>query len=335
MFVVFDSNIWLSELGLRSGAGAATRFFLNHHGARLAIPEVVRLEVRHHLQNTLTEHIETIRDSYRQLLTAFGKLREIVLPTDAEVQSKVEELFALVEVENVDVPFALESARSSFLKILDRLPPSDKAEQFKDGVLWADCLSLLLSDSVVLVTSDKAFYQDRLYANGLARNLQTEADDLPHRLQILPTLSALLKTLRTTVTLKEDSLAESFLAESRQSVYGILARNGFDLGLRESLTYSLFATENPHVLFMEFSMRYRCSDARGEGRTDAVVTVKGDGSFRPATGRFTDLRNFGEHLSYRTAEGEEEKRNVVALFGNIVLGHREISHVTRYKLEEL
>ena len=81
-------------------------------------------------------------------------------------------------------------------------------------------------------------------------------------------------------------------------------------------------------------MRYVCSDARGEGRTDAVLTLKGDGTFSPATGRFTDLRNFGEHLSYRTAEGEEEKRNVVVLAGTIVVGHREISHVTRYKLEE-
>jgi hypothetical protein len=64
MIVVFDSNVWLSELGLRSGAAAAAKFFLNRNGARLAIPEVVRLEVQHNLQARLTEHIENIQTNY-------------------------------------------------------------------------------------------------------------------------------------------------------------------------------------------------------------------------------------------------------------------------------
>jgi predicted nucleic acid-binding protein len=88
MIVVFDSNVWLAELGLRSGAAAAAKFFLNHNGARLALPEVVRLEVQNNLQARLTEHIENIQNNYRQLLTAFGKLREVVLPTSADVQRK-------------------------------------------------------------------------------------------------------------------------------------------------------------------------------------------------------------------------------------------------------
>ena len=334
MIAVFDSNVWLSELGLRSGAGAATKFFLNHHRARLAIPEVVRLEVEHNLRNRLTERIGSIRTNYSQLLTAFGTLKEIVLPTEADVEAKIRELFASLEVEKFEVPFCLDSARSSFLKTIDKLPPSDRAQEFKDGVIWSDCLTLLSSDAVVLVTSDKAFYQDRQYEKGLAENLRTEASAMKNQLQIFPALTALLQTLRTEVTLNDDNLAHAFLAAHAASVYGTLARHGFELGPRQSLDYTLFATESPNILFLEFSMAYVCSDIRGEGRTSAILRLKGDGSYDLRNGGFVDLRNFGEHLSYRMPDGtEQENRNIVMFAAGLVLGHKDVSNVVRYKLD--
>lgn len=335
MIVVFDSNVWLSELGLRSKAAAAAKFFLNQSGARLAVPEVVRLEVQHNLQARLTKHIEDIQLNYRQLLTAFGKLREVVLPTGDDVQAKIQELFDSIEVAKLDIPFSIESARSSFLKTIDKSPPSDRTQEFKDGVLWADCLALLSSEPVVLVTSDKAFYEDRQYDKGLAQNLQAEASQLSHPLQLLPTLNALLQTLRSPVTLDEDSLAQTFLTQHHESVYSTLSRHGFELGYRQSLTYTLFATENPNALFLEFSMAYPCTDISGEGRTDAVLSLKGDGSYTPTTGTFADLRNFGEHLKYRMPDGSDrENRNHVIFAGGLVLGHKEVSSIVRYKLDD-
>lgn len=335
MIVVFDSNVWLSELGLRSGAAAAAKFFLNQSGARLAVPEVVRLEVQHNLKARLTEHIENIQSNYRQLLTAFGKLREVVLPNSADVQVKIQELFDSIEVAKLDIPFSIESARSSFLKTVDKSPPSDRTQEFKDGVLWADCLALLSSEPVVLVTSDKAFYQERQYDKGLAQNLHAEASQLSHPLQLLPTLSALLQTLRAPVTLDEDSLAQAFLTQHSESVYGTLSRHGFELGDRQSLTYTLFATENQNALFLEFSMTYFCTDIHGEGRTDAVLSLKGDGSYMPTNGSFVDLRNFGEHLKFRMPDGSDrENRNHVIFAGGLVLGHREVSSIVRYKLDD-
>jgi len=335
MIVVFDSNVWLSELGLRSTAGAVARFFLNHRGARLAIPEVVKLEVQHNLRALLTAHIDGIRTRHRHLLTAFGKLPEIVLPSDEDVQAKVEEVFASVGVPKMEVPLTLESARSSFLKTIDKLPPSDRDQQFKDGVLWAGCLEMLGSDSVALVTSDKAFYQDRQYEKGLARNLRDEASHRPNQIELHSALSSLLKTLRTTVTLDENGLAEAFLTQYRESVNGTLARHGFDLGLRQALTYTLYATEDPGVLFLDFSMEFECTEVRAEGRMDATLRLKGDGSYRPTSGQFTELRNFGDHLSYRMPDGTERViKNAVMYAAGLVLGHREISNIVRYNLSD-
>jgi hypothetical protein len=44
LYIVFDTNIWISELGLNSAKGAATRFFVKKRGATVVVPEVVKLE---------------------------------------------------------------------------------------------------------------------------------------------------------------------------------------------------------------------------------------------------------------------------------------------------
>lgn len=79
----------------------------------------------------------------RQLLTAFGRLKDVVLPTEDEIVEKVAELFAGFDEAIFDVPLSLKSARSSFLKTIDKVPPSDREQQFKDGVLLADCVGLI------------------------------------------------------------------------------------------------------------------------------------------------------------------------------------------------
>jgi predicted nucleic acid-binding protein len=55
MIIVIDTNIWLAELGLNSHAGTALRFFMRQQKARLAVPEVVRLEVQRHIRADLHE----------------------------------------------------------------------------------------------------------------------------------------------------------------------------------------------------------------------------------------------------------------------------------------
>lgn len=333
MIVVLDSNVWLSELGLRSGAAAAVRFFLNQSSAQIAVPEVVQLEVRYNLTKRLSTHAKEIRDNYRQLLTAFGKLREIVLPTEEDIQAKVEELFSSLGVQQQQIPFSLESARSALFKTIQKESPCDKTQEFKDAVIWADCVALLATDEVVLVTNDKAFYKDRAYEKGLAPNLLDEMKHLPNQLRILSSLSDLLGVIQARVPLDEDQLQTAVLDAFGESINGTLARTGFSLDARKNVTYKLFATENPIELFLEFSITISCSDARGEGRTNAFLNLKGDGLYSPTNRTFSALRNFGEHLAYVNADGTpQETRNNYLYASGIVIGHREVTHEIRHAL---
>jgi hypothetical protein len=283
----------------------------------------------------LLDHIKTIEDSYRQLLGTFGRLREVVLPSTEEVQRKIQELFESIDVPKIEIPFSEKSARSSFLKTINKTPPSDKTQEFKDGVLWADCLALLVSADVTLVTSDKAFYRDRKYENGLAANLAAEAAEHPNRIQIVPTLSAFMETLSTIVTLDDDLLASAVVSSYATSINDIISRNGFALGPRIRSSSQLFATENSTELFLEYSISYACIDLRGEGRRDAELLLTGDCMYSVATESFSVMRSTGESLKYRMPDGsEKENRNVYAFGANLVFGHREVTSQVRYKLDD-
>lgn len=175
MVIVFDTNIWISELGLNSQIGSAVRFFIKQKKAKIVVPHVVRLETEAHLRNDLKKYVCEMNNNYMRLLAYFGKLKEIILPDDNDIERKVQEIFSSLGVDIIDFPFTLESAENSLLKTIHKLPPSgENNQQFKDGVIWADCMKLLEEDDVYLISGDKGFYDKRDYKNGLAINLKEE-----------------------------------------------------------------------------------------------------------------------------------------------------------------
>jgi hypothetical protein len=115
MIVVFDTNIWKSELYLQSPSGAAVRFFLREQKARVGLPEVVRLEVEEHLRGDIKSVIDKLRTQHSRLLRLFGQLRELSLPAEDAIDAIIEKVFGELGVEVVEVPFSLPSARSSWL----------------------------------------------------------------------------------------------------------------------------------------------------------------------------------------------------------------------------
>jgi hypothetical protein len=163
MIIVFDTNIWIKELGLQSNAGAAVRFFISQKQAKVALPEVIKLELESNLCEQINECITNIKENHNKLLKLFGKLKKIVLPTKEEIDAKISDIIGLSGIPVIHIPFSFESAQSSFIKIINKLPPNwPKDQQFKDGVIWADCVRLLDDDDVVLVSNDGGFYNERI-----------------------------------------------------------------------------------------------------------------------------------------------------------------------------
>lgn len=334
MIIVFDTNIWLQNLYLQAPAGAAARFFILKNNAQVALPEVIRLEVEHHLRNDMRSFSDRIKDNHKRLLALFGKLKELVLPTDSEINEKVSQAFTVLGLKFIEVPFSFESARDSFLRTIRKLPPSEKSQQFKDGVLWADCLSLLQRGDVVLVTEDKAFYEGNEHSNGISRILENECKAFSHRLTLLPRLIDLLEEIRTDVALDHDALTSAFFTKVGPDIEGLLQRLGFQLGKRLRLSSELFVTEKPQRLFLEFSIEFQVIDVSGEGRGDGLLKTRGDGLYNAAEGKFINLDELGTELHFQDRDGVSQRRaNVIMRVQGITIGHADVAHSIRHKLE--
>lgn len=334
MIVVLDTNIWLKELALNSGAGSALRFFLKHRSARLAIPEVVRLEVQNNLRAAIDEAIESVGRGNRQLLALFGSMKEIVLPKQPEIDSLISDVFGRLGVEVLDVPFSLDSARSSFLKTVQKVPPSDKTQEFKDGVLWANCLELLDQDDVLLASQDKAFCLNRELGKGLAENLLAEASEKPNKLTLVHSVADVLKHVEIGIRLDEHWLSSAIQQRAHAtSVGGLLSRAGAEVSGDKQIRYELFATENPDILYMKYAIEIPCTDVASGDRANMRLVLAGSGTLRLHVPDLVDMQVEEEGLYFRNPDGTPgQLRNVYASALG-VLGHRTISHSVRHQLK--
>ena len=128
MFILFDANVWISQVGLRSQNGAAVRFFALQHNATIAIPEIVQMEV----EEILTKHMlglrRKIEDSHRQLLPLFGQLQKLHLPSEEDIRKAVANIIPDFDVPTRHIPLNLDAVRSSILKLMRETPPSKRKE---------------------------------------------------------------------------------------------------------------------------------------------------------------------------------------------------------------
>lgn len=330
LVVVLDSNIWMQERMLRHSVGSAVRFFLRRSNARLVVPEVVRLEVELNLEQELMALVSELREGHKHLLSLVGQLKEQVLPSDEELRQIALDAFGNAEIEVVDIPFSLKSARYSFEKCIRSEPPSGpKNQQFKDGVIWADCLALAMESPVIFVTQDKGFYKDREYRKGLAENLAIEAKNVTHEVSVVHELGAILERIREPVEIDYPSLHQLYYPMIKERVERLVGSEGYTLGDLLTGKHSVFATNDPNAGHVEFFLRYQCIHPT---QPEGLLAAEGECVLDSATGKLSDFRSRGEEFLFVNSEGEQQKRNIVIGAASIVLGHRMVKHSVRASL---
>ena len=334
MLVVLDTNIWMQNLYLRSPTGTAVRFFLSQSDTRLALPEVVRLEVQENLRRDLQSFINKIKDSHTRLLAIFGELKEVVLPTAEQISEKVSNIFSELGIDLVEQPFCLESARHSFMQTIRKSPPSDRGQQFKDGVLWADCLALLKEDDVTLVSDDKAFYEGHDHSKGLSQSLASECSISSSKLTLLKSLTDVLNDLKRDIVVDKEVLARSYMngAEGR-SAAEMVSRNGFKVSEFSEADVALFATERIHQLAVEYEIKFSCVDTTDLSRENATLRIKGDGYYNPSDRKFDNLSPLETEIVFRDEHGVLQQRaGAYIRAGSMTIGHANVNYSVRHAL---
>jgi hypothetical protein len=333
MIIVLDTNVWLKELALNTTAGAALRFFIKQRNALLAIPEVVQLEVQEHLRQDIETAKENIKKDYRQLLALFGTMHEIVLPTQDQVDTLILSIFDGLNVETISIPFTFQNAHASFLKTIMKVPPSDKSQEFKDGVLWENCLELLERDEVLLATNDKAFFQGRDSTKGLAKNLQQEAALKRYPITIVQSLADILSKVKQPVELDKQRLASEILFMHEKNYVGMLQRAECEISGRETIEYELFITGNPNELYMKYIATVPCEEKSSNARTGIKLILSGTGTIDPASSALLAVNITNEEVQFKNTDGTSGQIRNSYLSGSAHLGHRIITHTVMQPLD--
>ena len=282
------------------------------------------------LQNLKT----SINDSHKKLLTVFGKLKEVVLPSDEEIKNKACDILNSLDVPMEDIPFSLDAARSSFLKIIDKKPPSKHNQQFKDGVIWANCLELLNDSDVYLVSKDTDFYKDNNIDKGLAANLWEETKQYPNKFTLRSSLKELLDDIRVDVDVNNNDLIEAIFQKLGNEINRILDEAKLSLGEPNTITKNLFLTENASQLYNEFDISFECIDLTEQGRTDALLRLEGSGSYDTEKDEYRNVSLTNVLLKYFDTEGQQQTSGYVSGSATLTGGHKTIEHTLRRPISD-
>jgi hypothetical protein len=334
MYIVIDSNIWIRELGLNSNASAAVKFFIKKNNHIIVVPEVVRLEVETNLEREIKGFIDNIKKDYNKLLVIFKNLPEIVLPDESAIKEIARSVFKSLHLEIEEIPFSFESAKSSFLKTIYKNPPSDKSQQFKDGVIWEDCVGLHKKDSVIFITSDKAFYLNHDYNKGLAENLKLELIESSNEFKLLPSLDNLLENIKSNIDVDINNLSKKYIANRLDGKNSILSMNGLcgESLILTSNSIKIFATEMPNELFISYKLYYSFDQTNELETNDIFLEIKGQCKYLIHTQNFIEFSDEYSKLYSKKDLNEDIIDHYVYIRAEFFEGHRTIKNIVRQEI---
>ena len=335
VFILFDSEAWISQDGLRSRRGAAIRFFARQRNATIAIPEVVQLEVEEILTRHMINSKKNIEEGHRRLLSLLGELDKLVLPADDEIRSAVTNIIPDLDVPVRKIPLSLQACRSSMTKLMRGIPPSsEKKEQFRDGVIWAHCIELLSEGDVYLVSADSDFREKSSQGAGLAAALieeMKEASD-KHRIILKRTLEDLLDEMKEPFYICKQKVFED-VCESRSSeIENLLDSHGFVAGDNVDGSLKFFATERADMVYFSFDLSRNCYDSTDGQRDECILKISGTGFANPQTEDISELQVSNVLLRYPDWKSGDPSRGAVYL--SAAFGSGPSQHRLRIPLDE-
>ena len=334
MFILFDTNVWISQLGLQSKYGAAVRHFARRQNAVVVIPEIVKLEVEEKLTERLLQLKKQIEHNHNQLLPLLGKLQSIRLPSEEEIRKTVANIIPDFDVPTLEISFNVDVARSSMMKLLRKIPPSKSTEQFRDGVIWAHCLELLKEGKVYLVSEDKDFYENRDYTKGLATELTQEMQQCSksNKVKLRQNLTALLQDISMPIYINNGELFESVRKQESETIEELLTSHGFELWGQVIGQADYFATEEADNVYFTFKFTHPCQDNTGAGRRQGELIFAGFGFLDPKTKKTNEVQLSNILLEYPDWEAGGPARG--AVFVSMHMNAPKI-HRIRFPLDPL
>src|SRR5712691_8402588 len=140
--VVIDTNIWRSDLLLKTPVGTALVYTLARQSGFIGLPEVVKKELPKQIVEEGLNAAEKLKN-LSQIITTLTDLPFFSsLPTERDLEQIVDARIAELAPILLPVPFTLEHAQAALDMVNAKLPPYAKSQQFKDSAIWQAVLTL-------------------------------------------------------------------------------------------------------------------------------------------------------------------------------------------------
>ena len=334
MFVVLDTNVWIKEAMLRSGMGSVAKLYINSINATIALPEVIELETKNHLKDKISSAIKIAKDEHLYLLTLFGSLDELYLPDSDRADNLVDSVFKQIGVKLLKIPFKKKDAYNSFIRTIYYTPPSGKQhQQFKDCLIWENCLNLLEKSNVVLISNDDVFYKTK-GSNELNLALAKEIEGKSNDLQIFRKLEDYIPDNTQPLNITNKDLEDICLSGDNSFSDSILSSNGFVIHEYTGIEKKIYATEDPDKVYIEFHLNFLCHNVNNDQET-GNFTTSGNVMYNIKTNTFSFINYSNQELVYTNHAGEETMhRSIASLSASISIGRNKIKHTVRKELRD-
>lgn len=116
---------------LRSGLGATLLFAVRQRGARLVVPQVIRLETIARLTEDGLEAVGSIQDG----LSTLGRRPDPDLPSEAMIPEAIEVRFGKLAEFVVQLEPSLDDYLSAVKRVVAKRAPNERKEQFRDSLV--------------------------------------------------------------------------------------------------------------------------------------------------------------------------------------------------------
>lgn len=163
-------------------------------GGKIALPEVVEIEVNKTFSDISEEALVRLKKDSRFLANTSRRTIAISIPRDFSIAdglaARWDELSTVIQ----RFPITYKQLRVALDRVMTRrLPSGANNEQFRDSCIWEVFSSINKNKEIYLVSNDSAFYQDKNRRNGIAATLKREILDNSYASDLYPDLESFLE----------------------------------------------------------------------------------------------------------------------------------------------
>lgn len=316
--MILDSNIWRSEVGLRTERGARLLHYIQRLEGRLGLPEQVETEATRLLVELASSHTSRIDDELRQLQVITGQRPHLDLPNQESLGVAVHDRFEELGQVLLRVPIGDDHYPRVHRRITQKRSPNRKGVQYQDSLIWEAVMDVAEDHETLFVTNDSAFY-----AGGSPDEMAPDLLDECQRLELHVTLHRGLVSVLTQLEgrakpMNHQRIAEQLRSSLHQYLDGTTSPRGGHPGELTSHSVTPYATEVLGRVHLDFSLVGDVLSDSGEylGKYE----LEGEGTWDLLSESVVDASARRCHVMSGSGDDEQTAHNVVLGVATVFLG---------------